>query len=381
MAPTVNDIVRTYAPAYLARYGDTLPAGHRKVIEAIIACRTPAQGTTVYRCEECGQHHRLPRSCGNRHCPLCQHAKSQHWLQRQLERQLPGHHFFLTFTVPEPLRAFLRSHQRPGYAALFSASAGAIKALAADPKRLGAEQVGFLGVLHTWGRTLQYHPHVHYLVPGGALSGDEAPRWQPTSVGFFLPVRALSRLYRGKFRDAMRQAGLLEHIPPEVWATEWNVHCQPVPSAEAALCYLAPYIFRVAISNARIVALEEDHVAFRYRRPGSARARILRLPALEFLRRFLHHVLPTGFMKVRYFGLLSPSSATSIEALRARIELASAFTLTSPRPEPKPPEPMLCPHCGGSLKFRASLPALPSRHPAPRVDTTTFLHKPHASPG
>jgi hypothetical protein len=373
--------VRAYAPAYLERYGDAVPAGHRKAIEALIACRTPAQGTTVYRCEDCGEHHSLPRCCGNRHCPLCQHAKSQHWLSRQLERQLPGHHFFLTFTVPEPLRAFLRSHQRPGYAALFSASADAIKALAADPKRLGAGQVGFLGVLHTWGRTLHYHPHVHYLVPGGVLTGDDVPRWQPTSAGFFLPVRALSRLYRGKFRDAMRQAGLLELIPPEVWTTQWNVHCQPVPTAEAALCYLAPYIFRVAISNARIVAVEEDHVCFRYQKPGSARARTLRLPALEFLRRFLQHVLPTGFMKVRYFGFLSPSSTIATEELRARIETASGFTLTTPQAPPPPSDPMRCPHCGGALEYRLSILPGGLRAPSPTRPPATFLHRPNASPG
>jgi hypothetical protein len=377
-APTINHIVRTYAPAYHARYGDAMPAVQRKAVQAIIACRTPAQGSTVYRCEDCGQHHHVPRSCGNRHCPLCQHAKSQHWLARQLERQLPGHHFFLTFTVPEPLRAFLRSHQREGYAALFAASAAAIKVLAADPKRLAAEHLGFLGVLHTWGRTLNYHPHIHYLVPGGVLAGAEHLHWQPTSTGFFLPVRALSRLYRARFRHAMHKAALLEHIPPDVWSTEWNVHCQSVPSAEAALHYLAPYIFRVAISNARIVALEHDHVCFRYRKPGSSRARLMRLHALEFLRRFLQHVLPTGFMKVRYFGLLSPSCAIPIEELRARIELASAFTLSTPRSEPVQPQPMQCPDCGGSLHYRASIP---SRQPAGTSSMTTFLHKPHASPG
>lgn len=150
----------------------------------------------------------MPRSCGNRHCPQCHEHKAYQWLDCQLQRRLPTHHFMLTFTVPEELRAFLRSHQVIGYGALFDASAGAIKTLAADPKRLGGDTPGFLGVLHTWGRQLQYHPHIHYLVPGGAISSEDG-RWHASSPAFYLPVRALSRIFRAKFRDAMGK-----HAPP-----------------------------------------------------------------------------------------------------------------------------------------------------------------------
>jgi hypothetical protein len=256
-------IFRTHGPQYLARFGAAMPGAHRKVIRAIMDCRSPTNGAVLYQCEGCGEPQVLPRSCGNRHCPGCQQHKAYAWLEHQLERQLPTHHFLLTFTVPEPLRAFLRAHQRIGYGALFDASAGAIKRLAADPKYLGGDLAGFFGVLHTWGRTLQYHPHIHYVVAGGALSRADG-RWHPARPGFYLPVRALSRIVRAKFRDVIAQHGLLGEIPGEVWAMEWNVNCQAAGDGSEALPYLAPYVFKVAISEHRILGVDDDHVRFRY---------------------------------------------------------------------------------------------------------------------
>src|SRR5574341_106459 len=245
-------IFRTHGPQYLARFGAAMPRAHKKVLRALMDCRSPAAGAVLYRCEGCGEHHLVPRCCGNRHCPGCQQHKAYAWLERQLERRLPTHHFLLTFTVPEGLRVFLRRHQRIGYGALFEASAGAIKRLAADPKRLDADTPGFLGVLHTWGRQLQYHPHIHYVVPGGALSSQDR-QWHPARPGFYLPVRALSRVFRAQFRDAMGEAGLLGEIPPEVWRVDWNVNCQAVGDGAASIAYLARYVFKVAISEHRIV--------------------------------------------------------------------------------------------------------------------------------
>jgi len=204
-----------------------MPGTHKKALAAILDCRTAHAGALLFDCDGCGVEQRLARSCGNRHCPTCQHHKAQQWTARQLQRQLPTHYFLMTFTVPAPVRAFLRSHQRLGYAALFDASADAIKTLAADPKRLGADLPGFFGVLHTWGRELHYHPHIHYLVPGGALSSADR-QWHPASASFYLPVRALSRRFRAQFRNAMDRAGVLAEIPAAVWDTEWNVHCLPV---------------------------------------------------------------------------------------------------------------------------------------------------------
>jgi len=350
----INEIFRAFGPEYRRRFGASMPAEHHKVIDAMIACRTDRYGTTLYHCESCGRFHPLPRGCGNRHCPGCQNDKSRRWLHRQLERQLPGHHFLITFTVPEELRPFLRSHQRIGYGALFAASSEAMKTLVRDPRFIAGQHPGFFGVLHTWGRQLQYHPHIHYVVAGGAIEGASGA-WHPSPVNFYLPVEALSIIVRAKFRDRMAKAGLLAEIAAEVWRRPWNVNSQAVGSAEGALKYLAPYVFRVAISDSRIVKVEDGKVSLRYRKTGSNRPRTLTLDALEFIRRFLQHVLPTGFMKVRHYGFLSPSSAIPLEEVRARIELAHAFTITTPAPEPDPHRPMLCRNCGQTLTYRYSI--------------------------
>ena len=374
----IQQIFHRFGPEYLARFGEHIPAQHHKVIEAICQCRTEAYGSVCYQCEDCGHPHVLPAACGNHHCPQCQHRKTQQWLERGLQRQLPGHHFMLTFTVPEPLRAFLRSHQELGYDALFAASSQAIKALVHDPRFLGADRAGFFGVLHTWGRQLQYHPHIHYVVPGGALSSEDGA-WYASSPSFFLPVKALSRLFRGKFRALMHKAALLDQIPSETWQQDWNVNCQAVPNAEASIQYLAPYVFKVAISNHRILKVEENAVSFSYKKHGSARLRTLTLDPLEFIRRFLQHVLPKGFMKVRYYGFLSPTAKVPLEDIKALVELAHGFTVTVPEielppwPQPNGQEPgfyevqdePICRACGGRLRFHSAARTPRSTRPLP----------------
>jgi hypothetical protein len=346
----LQDLFRTHGPAYLERFGATMPQAHKKVIAAITDCHSEAAGSALYVCAGCGQRHVVYRSCGNRHCPCCQQGKGHAWLERHRARQLPGEHFMLTFTVPAPLRPFLRQHQKIGYGALFAASSGAIKMLAADPRHIGGDVAGFFGVLHTWGRTLQYHPHIHYVVVGGALSSADG-RWHPARPGFYLPVRALSRIVRAKFRDQIDAHGLLGEIPGEVWVMEWNVNCQAAGDGSEALQYLAPYVFKVAIGERRILNVDEHSVRFRYQKPHSTRVRTMTLPIMEFMRRFLQHVLPRGFMKVRYYGFLSPTSAVSLEDVKARIELASGFALTAPEAVSEPPVGLRCRHCGGALRF------------------------------
>jgi len=346
----INEIFRTFGPEYIERYGEAIPQEHRKAIQAFRDCRTEACGTALYRCEQCGESHTVNRSCGNRHCPTCQHHKTREWLANQLERQLPGHHFMITFTVPEPLRRFIRSNQRLAYSVMFKASSEALKKLAVDDKYMGGDLPGFFGVLHTWGRTLDYHPHIHYIATGGAFSSAQNT-WHPSRIDFYLPVRALSKIFRGKFRDEMEKAGLLDHVPDEVWQTDWVVNSQAVGSSEATLKYLAPYVFRVAISNNRIISVEDRIVTFRYRKSGSHRWRTLALEAMEFIRRFLQHVLPTGFMKVRYYGFMNTSCTVTLEKISSLIQLAYGFDVAIPDTEVEPPAPMVCPKCGGTLKL------------------------------
>jgi hypothetical protein len=367
----LQELFRRHGPGYLARYGETMPGHQKKVLHALMACRSPSNGSTCYHCEACDKPHVLPRCCGNRHCPACQQHKSYAWLDRQLAHQLPTPYFMITFTVPESLRAFLRSNQRVGYAALFEASCESIKTLCANPKFSPADTPGFLGVLHTWGRQLQFHPHIHYLAPGGTFSSEESA-WHAARTGFYLPVHALSRVYRAKFRDVIAQAGLLDQVPPEAWAVDWNVNAQAVGEAGNSLKYLARYVFKVAISESRITSVDDTHVCFTYRKVHSNRVRTMRLPIFAFIHRFLQHVLPTGFMKVRYFGFLSRSFGMPFEQIKARIELAQGFKLRPPAVIEVPKaQPLRCAHCGAKLRYRCTI--LPHAALRQRIGTL-FAH-------
>ena len=365
--PTIKDIFNAYAPQYLAKFGASIPAEHRKVINAIRACRTAVYGLTVYQCADCGKNHHVFRSCGNRHCPSCQQQKARDWMQRQTENSLPGQYFMITFTVPEEIRRFIRRHQRLAYDALFKASSGAMKTLAADAKFIGGDLPGFFGVLHTWGRQLQYHPHIHFVVPGGAWSTQHAA-WRPCRPGFYLPVRALSQIYRARFRDIIVQAGLIHRIPREVWQKNWNVNCQAAGAAGQSIRYLSQYVFKVAISDHRIVSAENGFVTFSYRKPDSRRIRFMKISAEEFMRRFLQHTLPSGFMKVRYYGFMNACSSVTVDEIRASIEMMNdCDTAQQVTGEPKSEKPApYCPDCGARLLYCYSV--LPYRM-LPCLDT------------
>ncbi len=356
--PTVADVLRRYGGEYLEQFGAKMPAEHRKVLQAIRSCRTGELGTVHYACASCGRTHVMGRSCGNRHCPTCQQDKTKAWLEKQIARLLPCPYFLLTFTLPAELHNVARRHQRVVYAALFEASRQAIRELAADPRHIGSPRCGFFGVLHTWGRTLEYHPHVHYVVPGGAMN-ESGAAWLPSGAAFFLPVFALSILFRAKFRDLMHSAGLLDEIDPAVWRRDWVVNSQAVGDGRASLRYLAPYVFRVAISDRRIVSCDDGRVTFSYRKSGTSHWRKMTLDALEFIRRFLQHVLPRGFQKVRSYGFLSANGRLSVEAVRWLVTLhnGEAFTLLAnavrvPMPKPMP----RCDECGGPMRIVAYVP-------------------------
>jgi hypothetical protein len=356
--PTVADVLRQYGPEYLERFGATMPAEHKKVLKTVMACRTGELGMVFYEWTSCGRTHAMGRSCGNRHCPSCQQDKTKAWLEAQTDRLLPCPYFLLTFTVPAALRGRIRGHQRIAYAALFEASSEAIKTLVANPRYVGAAEAGFFGVLHTWGRTLEYHPHVHYVVPGGGLGAD-GTQWLPSHAHFFVPVHALSNLVRAKFRDALDRAGVLAQVDPAVWLPDWVVHSQAVGDGRASLKYLAPYVFRVAIGDRRIVSCADGKVTYSYRKSGSNRWRKMTVDGPEFVRRFLQHVLPTGFQKVRHYGFLSPNSRRSLDLVRWLIALYQGliFVLRGHLPQQTLARPRIrCAVCGGPMIVVAFVP-------------------------
>ncbi len=345
----IADLFRKHSHEYLRRFGFAMPSGHRKVIAAICSCRTLKAGVSHYHCEDCSKPHKVYRGCGNRHCPNCQHAKSMEWLNKRLRQQLPGPHFLITFTVPQTIRNFIRSNQTACYEALFKASAQALKDLALDKKHIGADLPGFFGVLQTWGGQLIFHPHIHYVVPGGALDRT-TKMWKPSREDFFVPVGALSKLVRGKFRAAMEHAGLLDQIDAKVWRECWVVDSQAVEhNAEGVLKYLAPYVFRVAISDSRIIKVTERAVTFRYKDSRVGKTNVMTLEVIEFMRRFLQHVLPKGFQKVRYFGFMGSGCKIPHEEVAMMIELCLNFECRTPKAPPEMVSRFRCPDCGGRL--------------------------------
>jgi hypothetical protein len=351
---TIKDIFKSHGPEYLQRFADSMPRQHLKVIAAVTNCKTKHYGATIYCCQKCGKRHIFFRSCGNRHCPACQHHKTHQWLNNQIKRQLPGHHFMITFTVPQQLRGFIRSNQRKAYSALFRASSQTMKKLALDPKYIGADLPGFFGVLHTWGRQLQYHPHIHYIVPGGGLSKNDG-KWHPSRIDFYLPVRAMSKIFKAKFKDQMKANNLYSQISDQLWQQNFNVDCQPVGNSTRSIKYLAPYVFKVAISDYRIVKLENRLVFFKYKKTGSNRCRTMHLEVMEFIRRYLQHVLPAGFMKIRYYGFLNPNCCVCLSKISVLIQLAYGFWVRLPFTTIVPKKIPTCPTCGANLLYHSSI--------------------------
>ncbi len=304
--PSVADALRQHAPEYLRRFGDDVPMGHRKVLSAIMRCRTGLLGGIHYQCDGCGRDHWVGRSCGNRHCPSCGHEKSQLWLSKQSARLLPVQHFMVTFTVPEALRKVLRGAQKKGYNALFDAAAESIRDVGSATKSLQGCQLGYLGVLHTWGRDpMVYHPHVHFVVPGGGVQVDEHGRavsWQATPTNFLFHHGTLVKVYKAKLADHLRACKLYDKVPAEAWHGKFVVDIKPVGDGAAVLKYLAPYIHRVAISDRRIVAVDDKSVTYSYTPSGSRQSLTRRVEGWKFVRGFVQHTLPRGLHKVRYYG-------------------------------------------------------------------------------
>ena len=349
----VADIFRLHGPDYRARFGNRMLPSHQRAMQDIEQCRTASLGGQLYYCAQCAEQRYSYHSCKNRHCPKCQNDQANDWLATQQTLLLPVTHFLVTFTLPAELRALARSNQKTIYNLLFRASSAALLQLAQDPRFVGA-RLGMVGVLHTWTRQLLFHPHVHYIVTGGGLTANR--RWRSSRKDFLVPVKALSRIFRAKFRDALKMTDLFAQVPARVWRKDWVVHSEPVGSGAQAFQYLAPYIFRVALSNNRLRKLEQGQVTFSYKESASAQVKHCTLGAHEFIHRFLQHVLPPRFIKVRYYGLLSPAQRQLL--LKARQLLAaSASKPNCPDLKPTPPQQvvLLCPHCQQPLTLLRSL--------------------------
>jgi hypothetical protein len=398
----VADIFRDFGPAWRQTNAGHVSLGQLKVMSAIERCRTAALGGHVSRCENenCGYTRISYNSCRNRHCNKCQAAAAKQWLAERQAELLPVPYFHVVFTLPAAIADLAYQNKAVIYDLLFKASSETVLTIAADPKHLGA-RIGITAVLHTWGSTMIHHPHVHMIVPGGGISLDGS-RWVSCRPRCFLPVRVFSKLFRGLLLAkllAAHKAGQLQffnqyaHLAePKAFARylaplrrrKWYVYSKrPFGGPEAVLAYLSRYTHRVAISNRRLIALDENGVTFNYkdyRADGQARHKVMTLATNEFIRRFLSHVLPKGFHRIRYYGLLAKSSCAENLA-RARQLLAV------PKPQGKPDNsggtdeaatsPHPCPCCGGRMRIiEAFAPGCEPQHRpsatavAIRIDTS-----------
>ena len=370
----VADIFRRHGAAWRAANQAHVSLAQRRVMTAIEVCRTAALGGHVERCEDCAHTRIAYNSCRNRHCPKCQWSAAADWLAAREAESLPVPYFHVVFTLPAALGAIAYQNKAKIYGLLFTAAAATLTTIAADPKHLGAH-IGLTAVLHSWGQNLQHHPHVHCIVPGGGLSPD-GKRWIACKRGFFLAVRVLSRLFRRLFLQGIERLhaagalqfftdlGALKHADvfrtylAPLRKTEWVVYAKrPFAGPQQVLAYLARYTHRVAIANSRLLGLDATHVRFRwkdYRENGHLQHKVMRLDVAEFMRRFLLHVLPTGFHRIRHYGLFANGHrADKIELCRSMLNVIATPTDRPNNDDNSAAtsdlEPPPCPRCGGRM--------------------------------
>jgi hypothetical protein len=384
----VADVIRAAGESFYQRSRKWLTWLHLRVLNAILRCRTAALGGHVDACSRCGHQAISFSSCRNRHCPKCQAQARDLWLQAREKELLPTRYVHVVFTLPHQLSALALQNKREIYSLLFHASAETLLEVARDPQHLGAE-IGFFSVLHTWNQKLLHHPHVHCVVPAGGLAPDHS-RWMDSQRRFFLPVEVLGEVFRGKFVDRLRELHaerkLSFHGPltplqnPKTFAawlrplfrSNWVVYSKrPFGGAEHALRYLGQYTHRVAISNHRLVSLDDGRVTFRWRDSAHKnKQRLMTLPVDEFLRRFLLHVLPVGFVRIRHFGFLAHRRRGALLPLCFQLLAAHSFAPTETKPEEQPPSPRplwTCPECGGPMVVIERLTAVQIRLRSPPV--------------
>jgi len=394
----IGDIFRAHGPAWRQAHAGHISLGQLKAMSAIETCRTAALGGHVERCGDCDHVQIAYNSCRNRHCPKCQGAAARRWLEARQAELLPLAYYHVVFTLPAAIGDIAFHNKAVVYGALFKAASQTLLTIAADPKHLGA-RIGLTAVLHTWGSALTHHPHLHCIVPGGGLSAD-GERWVSCRRGFFLPVRVLSRLFRRLFLDQLTEAHAEErlaffgdlaylagrqafaaHLSP-LRRMEWVVYAKrPFAGPEPVLAYLARYTHRVAISASRLVTMDDKGVTFRwkdYRQDGPARRKTMTLAPAEFIRRFLIHILPGGFHRIRHYGLFANTGrAANLAKARALLDAPIPIPASEPEPEAARSEKpaIACPCCGGRMIVvetfeRGGSPRTAPTYPAFRIDSS-----------
>lgn len=304
----INKIFNEFYPSYYQKFGQSMPLAQTPVANALLKCRTGHYGYTKISCGDCKSLTLIENGCGNRHCPQCQQEKNALWAEKQVAMLVSNvPYFMVTFTIPEGIRPFFKSNPKLCYDALFESASETIKGLLRNKKYLGAEHVGFFGVLHTWDRQINYHPHIHFIVPGVGLSKD-MKQMLVSDKNFLFPVYLASQIVRAKFYDIIMKNGYEKQylqLPYKSRCEGWNVNSQSVGSGEEAIYYLSRYVFKTAISEDRILSSNSQNVIFQYKKKGTNRMRKITISGEEFIRRFLLHVLPRGLKKVRHYGFLS----------------------------------------------------------------------------
>lgn len=369
----LGEIFRAHGPEYRARFGDRMSSDQLRAMRDIEACHTAAAGQALWRCPACGKRHLTVLGCGNRHCPACGASRAERWRRHQSALLLPTVTYHLvTFTVPEGLRRPIRSNPRELLDVLLRQSASTLLDLCANPGWLGAVP-GLTAVLHTWTRQYEYHPHVHFIATGGGIDPDG--RWRSAQPRFLVPVHALSPVFRARVRDTIREQypQIFRRIEPAVWVEHnWVVHSEPVGNGRTTVDYLARYVGRVALSEKAILRHDADAITLRYRKSGTNQPRTMRPKPMEFIRRFLQHVLPSGFRKIRHFGLHHSSKRAQLRTLQAAMAFAAGLPLPEAAPLDKTPPPD-CPRCAAPMRFEQRVspgcraycfpPACPTRGP------------------
>ena len=334
---SVDEILREYFPGYIQKF-NLLPS-HYRTITDILSCRTKNLGGQTWYCEDCEKTHYSYHSCKNRMCPKCQNNQATVWLNKQYKKLLPVDYFMVTFTIPSELRDLFRNNQKECYNLFFKASSESLHQLALDKRFLGGE-IGMLGVLQTWASNLIYHPHIHYIVPGIALA-NKNNTIKFTKNKFLVHQKPLVRLYRGKLCAGLKESNI--QFPSIIWSKNWVVDIQAVGNGKSSLKYLSKYIYRTAISNNNILRSERGQITLRIKDNQTKNNKIITLPAIEFIRRFLQHTLPKGFQKVRSYGLLHPKRKPILYLLQ--------LVLKAKIPEECLPkkQSFKCPTCGSKM--------------------------------